>query len=68
LGEEGASKGLQRLIEVDFCTYEASKEMVFVHEMAKYQIGEELKVNDNQVKSVQKAFSSIERRDSPALF
>jgi hypothetical protein len=59
LGEEGASKGLQRLVEVDFCTYEAGKELVFVHEMAKYQIGEELKVNDNQVKSVQKAFSSM---------
>lgn len=59
LGMEGASKGLQRLIEIDFCTYEESSETVFVHEMAKYQIGEELKVNDNQVKSVKKAFFSM---------
>lgn len=59
LGMEGASKGLQRLIEIDFCTYEEGSETVFVHEMAKFQIGEELKVNDNQVKSVKKAFSSM---------
>lgn len=59
LGMEGASKGLQRLIEIDFCTYDEDSETVFVHEMAKYQIGEELKVNDNQVKSVKKAFSSM---------
>jgi len=59
LGMEGASKGLQRLIETDFCTYEEVSETVFVHEMAKYQIGEELKVNDNQVKSVKKAYASM---------
>lgn len=59
LGEEGASKGLQRLIEVDFCTYDTETETVFVHEMAKYQIAEELKESDNQVKSIRKAFSSM---------
>lgn len=59
LGMEGASKGLQRLIEIDFCTYDEATETVFVHEMAKYQIGEELKVNDNQVKSVKKAFFAM---------
>jgi|GEM_PF-2313540 len=59
LGMEGASKGLQRLVEIDFCTYDEASDTVFVHEMAKYQIGEELKVNDNQVKSVKKAFSAM---------
>ncbi|MFJ3048575.1 hypothetical protein ACIPEN_22300 [Herbaspirillum chlorophenolicum] len=59
LGMEGASKGLQRLIEGDFCTYDEASEVVFVHEMAKWQIGETLKVNDNQVKSVQKAFKAM---------
>lgn len=59
LGDEGASKGLQRLIEVGFCTYDPDSEIVFVHEMAVYQIGEKLSVNDNQVKSVRKAFSAM---------
>jgi hypothetical protein len=59
LGEEGALKGLARLYEVDFCTFDEASETIFVHEMAKYQIGEELKVNDNQVKSVRKAFSAM---------
>lgn len=59
LGEEGALKGLARLYEVDFCTFDEESDTVFVHEMAKYQIGEELKVNDNQVKSVKKAFSTM---------
>jgi hypothetical protein len=59
LGEEGASKGLERLVELDFCTYEEDLEVVFVHEMAKYQIGEELKVSDNQVKWVKKAFLNM---------
>lgn len=59
LGLEGASKGLQSLIEGEFCTYDDENELVFVHEMAKYQIGEELKVNDNQVKAVKKAFLSM---------
>lgn len=59
LGEEGALKGLARLYEIDFCTFDEASETIFVHEMAKYQIGEELKVNDNQVKSVRKAFSAM---------
>jgi uncharacterized phage protein (TIGR02220 family) len=56
---EGASKGLQSLIEADFCTYEAETETVFVHEMARYQIGDELKPSDNRVIGVQKIYASI---------
>jgi hypothetical protein len=59
LGFEGASKGLKRLAEIDFCTYDDDSDSVFVHEMAKYQIGEELKVSDNQVKFVKKAFLAM---------
>lgn len=59
LGNEGAYKGLQRLFELDFCTFDEDSETFFVHEMAKWQIGEELKVNDNQVKWVKKAYLSM---------
>ena len=68
LGSEGASKGLQRLIEGDFCTFDEDSDMVFVHEMAKYQIGEELKVNDNQVKSVKRAYQSMPAAIKPEFF
>lgn len=56
---EGASKGLQRLIEGQFCTYDEESETVWVHEMAKFQIGESLKAGDNQCKAIQKAVDNI---------
>lgn len=45
---EGASKGLRRLIEADFCTYDHESEMVWVHEMAKFQVAESLKRDDKR--------------------
>lgn len=68
LGLEGASKGLQRLIEGDFCTFDEETDMVFVHEMAKYQIAEELKVSDNQAKGVKKAYLSMPETIKIAFF
>lgn len=56
---EGASKGLTSLEEADFCTYEAAEELVFVHEMARYQIGDELKPTDNRVKGAQNEYDRI---------
>ncbi|MCR2581744.1 replication protein, partial [Salmonella enterica] len=52
LGLEGASKGLQRAIEAGFCEYDEASEVVWVIEMASYQIGEALKPNDLRVKGV----------------
>ncbi len=49
---EGASKGLRRLSEGGFCTYDATREVVFVHEMARFQVAESLKPTDNKVKMV----------------
>lgn len=68
LGFEGASKGLQRLIVEDFCSYDEDSETVFVHEMAKYQIAEELKPADNLVKSVRRAYVSIGAESLKAKF
>lgn len=60
---EGASKGLHRLIEGGFCTYVDETEMVWVHEMAKYQIDEQLRPTDNRVKGIQKAVDCIKESE-----
>jgi len=56
---EGASKGLQSLIEADFCTYEEASEYVFVHEFAHNQVGDSLKVNDKRVQGVQNELAKV---------
>lgn len=50
---EGASKALKSLSEVHFCTYDEESETVFVHEMARYQIGASLVATDKRVKGVE---------------
>jgi hypothetical protein len=59
LGEEGASKGLRYCIEEGFCSYDEATEMVWVHEMARYQIADALKSGDNRCKAVQKEYDSL---------
>lgn len=59
LGIEGASKGLQRAIEAGFCLYDEASEVVWVMEMAKYQIAESLKPNDLRVKGVQNDYAAL---------
>jgi hypothetical protein len=56
---EGASKGLRRLCDEGFCTYDEENEMVWVHEMAKFQIGDELKTGDKQIKGLQKQYETL---------
>lgn len=56
---EGASKGLQSLIEAGFCTYEADLELVWVHEMARFQIADSLKASDNRTIGVRKEYANI---------
>jgi hypothetical protein len=57
---EGASKGLRRLIEEGFCTYDEDSETVWVHEMARFQIGDTLKASDNRIKDIRKRFEEIQ--------
>lgn len=52
MGIEGASKALARLIEAGFCLYDEAAEMVFVRNMARYQIGDELKPGDKRVEGI----------------
>ena len=68
LSLEGATKALERLSEVGFCSYEAPSEHVFVHRFAAFQIGDELKLNDNRVKGVRDNVNAIPSSSLKLLF
>jgi len=65
LGIEGASKGLQCCIEAGFCSYDDESEMVWVHEMAFYQIAEKLLASDKRSAGVQNEYDALP--DNPFL-
>lgn len=48
LDSEGASKALRCLIDGGFCSYEDASETVFVHRMAAFQVGEQIKPGDKR--------------------
>jgi len=56
---EGASKGLRRCIEAQFCAYNEDSEMVWVFEMARFQIAEQLKVDDKRCKGIQNEYDGL---------
>ncbi|EMG9443940.1 DNA-binding protein [Escherichia coli] len=59
LGLEGASKGLRRASEAGFCSYDHDSEMVWVHEMAAWQVGEALKPGDNRCAGIRNEYASL---------
>lgn len=59
IGSEGASKGLQGCIEAGFCGYDHETEMVWVYEMAAFQIAEQLAPKDNQCKGIQNEYNKL---------
>jgi hypothetical protein len=65
LGIEGATKGLQHCIDVGFCSFDEESEFVWVHEMARYQIANELKASDLRCKGIQKDYDALP--DNPFL-
>lgn len=56
---EGATKGLARACESGFCAYDEASEVVWVYEMASYQIEVQLKVGDKRILGVQNEYNSI---------
>ncbi|WP_409050551.1 replication protein [Salmonella enterica] len=62
---EGALKGLKSAIEAGFCSYDEPSEMVWVHEMAAYQVGRALKPTDNQCAGVRREYAALP--DNPFL-
>ncbi|MBN6517035.1 hypothetical protein JZM36_09170 [Acinetobacter pittii] len=59
LGLEGAEKGLEWACKVGFCSYDNVSEMIWVHEMARFQVAESLKESDNRCKGIQKDYDSL---------
>lgn len=59
LGIEGASKGLRVCIEAGFCDFDEPSEMVWVYEMASYQIADELKAADRRCLGIQKDYDAL---------
>ena len=59
LGFEGASKGLRMAIEAGFCAYDEDSEMVWVFEMARFQIADELTGKDLRIKGVQNDYDAL---------
>lgn len=59
LGIEGASKGLKWACEAGFCSYDNASEMVWVHEMARFQIADKLKNTDKRSIGVQNEYNSL---------
>ena len=59
LGMEGALKGLERACEGGFCAYDEQTEVVWVYEMARFQIADQLKPEDNRVKGIQNEYTLL---------
>lgn len=59
LTPEGASKGLNDCIEAGFCRYDLATKMVWVVEMASYQIGSELSANDKRCKGIIRDYAAL---------
>src|ERR1700683_2607553 len=68
LASEGASKGLRWAIEAGFCSYDESSEMVFVHEMARYQIADQLVPTDKQYAGLQRDYDGLPNNPFLAMF
>ncbi len=63
---QGASKGLQRAFEGGFCAYDDASETVWVYEMARFQIGDQLSQKDKRVKGVNNSYQSL--HNNPFLY
>lgn len=56
---EGASKGLRICIEAGFCDYEEATKMVWVYEMAKWQIADALSSGDKRCSGIRKDYAAL---------
>jgi hypothetical protein len=63
INRKASLKALRRVSEVGFAHYDPISEYVFVVEMARIQVGESLKAEDNRVKGIEKELET--HRKSP---
>lgn len=68
LGLEGATKGLAWACEVGFCAFDEASEMVWVYEMAGFQIAPNLKASDNRCMGIQKDYDSLQENPFLGVF
>ena len=61
LGTEGASKALARCIEVRFCDYDEAEELVWIPNLARYQVGISLAGKDKRVAGLVKSLRPFVR-------
>ena len=59
LGLEGARKGLTQCLEAGLCRYDEETEVVWVIEMASWQIAKELKALDNRCLGIQREYNGL---------
>lgn len=59
LDSEGASKGLAWACEAGFCQFDRDSEVVWVVEMASYQIGASIDAKDNRCKGIQREYDAL---------
>jgi uncharacterized phage protein (TIGR02220 family) len=52
MSEETVRTALNKLITIQFCSYDETMEYIWVHNMAFFQIARSLKANDNRVKNI----------------
>ena len=63
---QGSSKGMEKLAEGSFLAYDNSSEVIWIYEMANFQVGKALKITDKRVKFVNKLFNEVP--NNPFLF
>lgn len=56
---EGASKGLRICIDAGFCAYDEASKMVWVFEMAKWQIADSLSSGDKRCSGIRKDYAAL---------
>lgn len=59
LTEQAVISGLEKLNELDFCNYDPQAEYVWIIEMARHQIAQQLEERDKRVKAVNDIFHSL---------
>ncbi len=59
LGPEGASKGLRSCIEAGFCDFDEAAEVVWVFEMARFQVGTHLKESDKRCAWLRSEYAAL---------
>lgn len=68
LSDARARKALDGLASLEFCEYDESTEHVWVREMVRYQLGEDLDADDNRVKGVKAMLKKLAKNPFTSKF